>query len=71
MANSIIRVPISGDSINVATTEVEVAAGDLVVVTLEASVAGKITVGGSDGGVLVVFQKGPHTVPVPDPPPGD
>ena len=71
MADSIIRVPISGDSIDVPTTEVEVAAGELVVVTLEASVAGKITLGSSDGQMVVLFQKGPHTVPIIDPPPGE
>ena len=65
MANQLIRIPISGNAIDVETTEIETVAGEIVVVTFEPSVTGKLTIFTSGDSVGVAYQEGPHEIDVP------
>ncbi len=72
MPDTLIRVPITGNAVDIATTEIELAAGLIVVLSLEAGVNGKLTLGSASDGILILFEKGPHGGPeTKDPPPGD
>jgi hypothetical protein len=72
MANTLIRVPITGNAIDIDTVVVPTVAGEIVVLSLEPSVTGKVTIGTSGDGVLITFQKGPHDsgAGIENPPPG-
>lgn len=72
MANTLLRIPITGNAIDVETTVIPLKAGEITVLSLESSVTGKLTIGTSGDNLLITFQKGPHDTPVIiDDPPGN
>ncbi len=69
MANTLVRIPITGNFIDIETTIIPLKAGEIAVLSLETTETGKLTIGTSGDNLLVSFQKGPHDSPVIDDPP--